>query len=748
MSKQESSVAQTTLSKENNHVLDVYHASSTVYFRPETEEFILLADDACDDFDKHWGELIKCVDEFHQASGEYSTAVEEYGTIFSTPAESASEAPLEEKATKLQSTLDDKKQALQDKLGEFTPQGYQPLVELIPVVTKKKNGRRSGPGSRYIYVKKGYFDELGAGKKHIVSLKAKDKASATESIFIYDKNGNRKGIDTKKLKSQLTNVEFPKPDTSIELFSIDKDDIGEIDKTLTAWADSWNNSLSANNLHTSKHIDISAGAQFMRFTANAGASSSWDAKDGKFTIKGEASAALSIAQGSAGVEYFLPDRVGWPLTYHPEGAMPLDMGMLRVRLKTELIGFVGASTQIESQLQVVTVGADQLLMGKRDKKNTLPRFNARRATGKEFHSQMDSGDEGVTSSMAAFGGAKVELSLEGGVQWLQPVAATVYQGKTGDEAKAAAKFVDFCTIGTSIAGMAGIGAGATFYCTFVNGKFCFKVAASLCCGAGAKGAFLCEVGYKKITDFGAWLAYQLYGLDYHFFELVAKEAFKAYSQIVVMLLSDMRESLLVVLDKFGTVPDTISDMFSDFQTEMIHGLKSSTRRNTLANKINSELGELLTYTPEAKGNLLYLLTRHGVWDHIDINNRGDGIIPDIYFDRKIAIINILSSIQTQREWIKVMTHCSRDGENLALSNPMSEAALVLWQESELRAFLQEGLNRDDELDKIKARIRREVAWGYALAMNNTYDYQLARGDNPLYPRMGEFGPLGNNQALV
>jgi hypothetical protein len=86
--------------------------------------------------------------------------------------------------------------------------------------------------------------------------------------------------------------------------------------------------------------------------------------------------------------------------------------------------------------------------------------------------------------------------------------------------------------------------------------------------------------------------------------------------------------------------------------------------------------------------------------------------------------------------------------DLALSHPMSEDALVAWQESELRTFLQEGLNCDNDLDIIKSRIRDQVAWGYALAMNNTYDYKLAHGTNPLYPRMGEFGPLSDNQALV
>jgi len=32
-------------------------------------------------------------------------------------------------------------------------------------------------------------------------------------------------------------------------------------------------------------------------------------------------------------------------------------------------------------------------------------------------------------------------------------------------------------------------------------------------------------------------------------------------------------------------------------------------------------------------------------------------------------------------------------------------------------------------------IMAHATWGYALAMNNTYDYKLAQGTNPLYPRI-------------
>lgn len=39
--------------------------------------------------------------------------------------------------------------------------------------------------------------------------------------------------------------------------------------------------------------------------------------------------------------------------------------------------------------------------------------------------------------------------------------------------------------------------------------------------------------------------------------------------------------------------------------------------------------------------MLFILTRHGVWDYFDQIDFGDGVIPDFYKERKKAIINIL-----------------------------------------------------------------------------------------------------------
>lgn len=340
-------VATNTLSKQKNNIVVVSHASSNVYFRPDTEEVILLSDDVAGEFNTHCAQLMTCMDDMHHAGELYSTAVERYGKGFCTVSARDSEHQLEVTAVKQQETLNDKKKALQGMLGDFSPKGYDTIVELIPIVTRKRHGNRSGLGSRYVYARKGYYDQLGAGKKHTVSMN--QRSSPEGSIYTYDADGNRKNIDIAKLKAQLKKL--PEVKLPVALFSIDDDDIGHIDKTLTGWADAWNNSLVVDGINIGSHIDVSAGAQFMRFTANAGASGEWEAKSGKLAFKAEASAVLAIAQGSASAEYYLPDRIGWPLVYIPNGAgTPLNMGMLRVYFETELVGFAGASAQIENQL--------------------------------------------------------------------------------------------------------------------------------------------------------------------------------------------------------------------------------------------------------------------------------------------------------------------------------------------------------------------------------------------------------------
>ncbi|MGB2535656.1 ATPase [Hafnia paralvei] len=742
MSDNNKPVSQGQLDKKENNIITVEHESVDTYFITGTQELILLTAEASKQLDEHAREIMTCVDEHHKASENYSAALENYGKVYSQPEKSAELDNLENEVVAAEKILQEKKDALQSTLGDFeaTGAGYKEVVELIPIATKKKPGSKRGVGSRYAFVKKGYIDKLGVGVRHKVKITGKDKASASESIFTRDSNKNIKGINTQKIKNQLK--ELDSDNTGIKYFSAE--DIGKVDKTLTDWADSWNKSLArANETDVNANIDVSAGAQFLRFTSNSGASGEWDPYDGKLSFKVEHSSVLSIASGTVSAKFYMPDRIGWPLKYAAEDRVkPLDMGMLRVYFETSLIGFAGASAQVESQIQVTTIGTKQVVMGIREQE--LPRFRQRRVTGAQFHNAREgkNEDEGLTASAEIFGGAKATLKLAGGVQWLQPKALTEYQGKTGEKAKAAAEFVDFCSISESLVGMAGLGIGGTLRCDFVNGRFCFKIAASLCVGVGAKGCFEAAVDYDKLSDFGGWLIYQLYGLDYAFFEVVTEDAFKAFSQICVMMFTDFKEGLEKEFSALSSTMTSINTRYAAFIKSVYDGLSASQKRNELALNILANRDKLLTFTPESKGILLYFLTRHGVWDHGDPDNYGDSFLRDIYSTRKEAVISVLTSIQTENEWFKVFTHRSKDGRSLAIEdNPTHKSMVAKKQMNELREFLEVDKGRGDEMDVIYSRLRSRPAWGYPLCWNDSELYRLCSGANPFYPKLAKFSPV-------
>ncbi|WP_449104525.1 hypothetical protein [Pseudomonas mohnii] len=750
MSQADTPIAQLRTSRKDPVVV-AYHQSMQCYYRPETEELIFIADQYAGTFENHWREMDFRMNEFHRANAGYSRALEHYvnasvKTLLS---------PLEEQRRKkalmtAESELEDIRAALKEKLGNFSTSAmsYDDVVELIPVAHAKYG--RYGKPKPYVYVKKGFFSTSQAGRKlHAVSMKGKDRKSAAQSIFIQDKHGNTL-ISTSKLTEQLKALEWPK--IKLELKDVLKwvgsdFDLDELknDFVLFDWAESWNHSLRGGTAELSANVDVSGGAQFMRFASNVGASAEFDIAKGNTALKGEAQASLTLASGRVNLTAYVPDRLGWALRYTSKGN-DFNMGLLRLRLTPELSGFVGASVQLEEQLQIARSGDQQVLVG--NPGGRLPRFTERKVRGAVFHQQMAAEDEGLSISAQAFAGARVEGSLKGSLQWLKPTPPA--DANTNIELlKSSGTYTDFCSIGSSIAGLAGAGAGGKFYCTFINGKFCFHVAASLCWGVGAKGGVICEVGANNIVEFGAWLIYQLYRLDYGFFELVNSGAFITYSQYCVMQLEDVEVSVYSIFGKAAWSIQAVGQEFETFIRNLVgkgkDNLEASKKRNKLSNNINAQPEKLLILTPEAKGILLYVLTRHGVWDHLDWENRGDGLIPDIYSDRKEAVIWVLKSIQTVAEWNKVFCRMTSNGESLASGN--DEVSVVRQQEQHLVNFLQEGINRDEDMYKAKHELtviydglKSGIAWGYALAMNDTYYYRLNSLANPNYPGRCAFGP--------
>ncbi len=795
--------AQSQLDKRENNVTQAAHASNNLFYRPETGDVICIKPEASAEFENEWRLMMRLVDSQSKSSEAYSSLLEQYGQLYKQNSNQAGLKPLEKQVTDAEQKMLADKKALADKIGEFSAAGtgYESVVELIPVMARKRRRGESG-GKHYVYVKKGYFDRLQQGRKtesynlHSVQASAEDRQSAADSIISYDRHGNRH-YDFDKLGKQLLKFKVEKPDLAMEFLKYE--DIVDIEETLTDFAESWNQSLLLPNKEFGSSLDVSAGAQFLRFVSNVSSKGEFDPYKGNLSYKGEASAVLSVAEGVAEGKYYFPDRLGWDLKFKAETAnglidasVPgeqklaadaaeiLNMGQLRAYVSCALSGFIGASAQAEAQIQIVTYEKEgklrQALAGRRES-NPVP-FSQRRS-GREFYDRMDKSDEGIDANVELFAGGRATLGISGGVEWLEPKGSADLRNLDEDGQKDAAEFVTFCTISEDISAMYGLGIGGQFKCDFIKGKFCFKIAASLCCGPGVKGAFKCEVGYENIINFGAWMVYQLYSLDYHHLKLISTDAFKSFSMLCVMgTLDGIQSTYDEFIKKAMTVQSVAAEygeVISGFINDLQDQISASERRNQLASRVIAMDAELLKFTPESKGILIYLLTRHGKMDKLDWDNYGNGPLPDLNANRKSAIITILRSIQTRREWDLVFRRISFNG------NPLNVSVSV--KEQELRNFLQTGFDRDDEMDKqralldgravsqdtfdnvtrdlasvtlddqddisiIKRRLKTKISWGYAMAMNDTLYYRLNDTTNQHYPVGGSFGPLSDGQKTM
>ncbi|MBC3948674.1 ATPase [Pseudomonas folii] len=762
MSEADQPVAKNQICKQGAKTT-VHDRGTQCYFRPETEEFVFISPCQATNFENHWREMSVSMDAFHTAKANYSGALEYSKDTPGSVAEKAKDVAAVETAER---EMEEKRKELQKKLGDLSVKGmsYDDVVELIPVLgqgSKSKGGIRP---TRFAYVRKAYFSQIESGLKlHLVSLKGSDERGGAKSIYSIDKSGNTQ-IDMKKLTQQLTALQKPKAKLDLQKVmkwmgsDFDPDTLNK-DFALFDWAKSWTYRIGSDggvqqeqtgHKGDTANVDVTGGAQFMRFVSNVGMNAEFDPKKGQAVFKGEAKSSLALASGVVSQEFYAPDRIGWKLAMQLDDGQEINLGMLRLRGEAELSGFAGASLQLEAQVQVVTNGKQQALVGQSG--GRLPRLRERKDAGIKFYKAMDAKDEGLHLGGEVFAGARLEGSLKGALQWLKPTPPPDPEKPLSPILKSTGTYTDFCTVGNNIAGLAGAGAGVKFYCTFLNGKFCFHVAASLCWGVGAKGGFIAEVDAATIVEFGAWLVYQLYSLDYGFFEAIDERAFKAYSQYCVIKAS-VGENIYRGYDWMVTTPDDIAKMLTEIVDGLwghgTKGLEASKGRNFLARNVIDFREDLLLHTPEAKGILLYLLTRHGKLDHIDPENRTPS--GDIYKDRKSAVIWVLTSIQTVSEWEKVLCHMSADGSSL--TGATSAAEVAREQEAHLVNFLQEGYNRDDELIKARQelvqvynRLKKTSAIGYALAMNNTSYYKFNNEPNYNYPQRCVFGPCASDSS--
>lgn len=629
---------------------------------------------------------------------------------------------------------------------------FQNIVELLPVMIKDPSKSGNIRTNRFAYLRKFVISEDRSHRIKIRELNSSTRESGStrqgsDSIIEEDRHGNKR-YNLKKLTEQLTT-----PQATGKLFKIpgpSKSDYVLRD-LIKPWAEELENILSIDE--ELGILDISGGAQFMRYAYTAQINGDIDLLKGRINLKGELSGEFALAKGAIDASIFIPDRLGilWQLEgLDSQGRVQsYPIGHFRCKLGAYLTGFIGASVGICAQLSVQVVEQNgvkrQVLSGnKGGKKNK--NFKSRNQQGNSINQQIkDTDAQGTSFDASGFLGARAEVGVVGALQWLKPLS--FYSEEQRKELNNQLEFEDFASANPKVGLMAGIGGGVSFYCQLHDGKILIRCHASLCCGVGAKGSLEFAVDFKLIKQFLSWFAHQLFWSNYSYLEFIALDTFKHLKYMMTLVIG-FKES---VSDLLATTFEDVTNIFIRHVSLFSKKLNEVTERNQLAENILNDEELLLFSPPESKGMLIALLMQCNALD-----KKGSWWLPllipaygiqqylanNFYTKRSEAIIKILHTIQTQREWVQVMKNIELDTEKL---DAAKSDAVAAENEQKLRDFLSLGffnlnskyeqhyaelINQENSkqsealLTSIKDIIAKKPAYGCPVMLNTCPEYQL------------------------
>ena len=506
---------QVSLSKEHSDIVDIESEPIQVYISPETEEIIIPEDPKL--FDDEWRLLHYYSEKNRQYEELYSESINLLNRIEmnkqglksnddlkdeilaqSQKISKAIEKPidlnsgsineLENLFSQSLTMLEDEKYQLKSEWEDETMEDgatFSEIVELLPVMIKDPSKSGNIRTNRFAYLRKVVISEDRSNRIKIRELNSSTRESGStkqgsDSIIEEDRHGNKR-YNLGKLAKQLTTPEAKSKLLEISLFGDSGYVLGDLIKP---WAEELENILSFDE--ELGILDISGGAQFMRYAYTAQIKSDIDLLKGRINLKGELSGEVALAKGAIDASIFIPDRLGilWQLEgLDSQGRVQsYPIGHFRCKLGAYLTGFIGASVGICAQLSVQVVEQKgvkrQILSGnKGGKKNK--NFKSRNQQGNSINQQIkDTDAEGTSFDASAFAGARADVGVVGALQWLKPLS--FYSEEERKKLDNQLEFEDFASANPKVGLMAGIGAGFSFYCQLRDGKILIRCHASLC----------------------------------------------------------------------------------------------------------------------------------------------------------------------------------------------------------------------------------------------------------------------------
>ena len=511
--------------------IDVDHSltDGVLLYRPDDNSFIALYPD----------EWLDCREDGHQNK----TAIEELQdanravTEKSLVLQNLLQQPNSAKADIAQArkelddalnTLSQKSEAAKKRIDAITNQKTDPnkLVELLPLTMKRIEGKTHTP--IYVSAKK-LKSALEDKRVYMVEGSAERKKDPKEKIF------NGMTLNVKEVRKRIGNQVRDKGKFEKKWKWAPKD-ADHFSGILTDWAKVMGASATSflergqkeilegllgtdntdpNNPH--RIVDMKPEAQFMRWTAGAGAEATFmpcqgnffDKRDktwgqrfkraskaAQFSVKANAEASFAVGEGKVETIIYFPHAAGWHLDTDALDH-PLDLGYFRLRGDVTLYALAGASVALEADASLMITGDKQGLRG-------TPK-NKAGAKAKV----------GAKGEAKIFAGLKEGVNLAGALQWLNP-EGVVNPGKPkkADVNKAIAAYVDVASVNGDAALIQGLAATLGFECAYRNGNFVVAAKAGACFGLGGSGCVGAKVGAEQIGQFFMCIAHQLKQSDY------------------------------------------------------------------------------------------------------------------------------------------------------------------------------------------------------------------------------------------
>lgn len=779
------------LGRKRDGVIEVESKPCELYISPVTEELVIPENPKL--FDDEWRKLHFYSDKNSQYEALYSEALSLFSQYEQSKAGLSGNDILKEKITvqceKILKAIDDNRAINSSSMTELeqsfikcitaledakyslksewesqvmdSPSTFKDIVELMPVKIKDPNKSGNVKTNRFVYLRQSIISQDKSGRIKIQNVDASTKEGGstkqgTDSIIEKDKHGNIR-YNLKNLAKQLTTPEFK---GQLFRFEADTPNGGLFGESVENWAKELEEAVSGSKDFGIIHV--SGGAQFMRYATTAKISSNFDPLKGQVSVKGELSGQVVLAQGAVDASIFIPDRLGvrWELDGYDSGGkqVPYPLGNFRAKLSGYVSGFVGASACICAQLSVQLIEQEgvqkQVLAGNKggSKGQNLVERNQK---GTNMYQQIKKTDaQGASIDASAFAGAKVAIGLSGSLQWLKPLA--YYSEEEQKALSNQLEFEDFAVASPEVNLMAGAGAGASFHCQWVDGKILIRCHASLCVGVGAKGALEFQVDFQLIWQFVRWFAHQLFWSNYHYLEFVEPDTFKRLKYMMTLVIG-FAEDIKKLLEK---PVESILYIYNDIVKSIGQTLDEVKERNQLAENVLNNKLLLLASPPESKGMLIALLMQFNSLDHkqfwwvpqIDTYGAGQqGLANAFHTKRCKAIVSILHTIQTRREWLQVMKNIEIDINKLDSTKTDADAIANEHKMTEFLSLDFHNYNKDIEAHRtslinqqifeqvndmiaiLKTTIAKEPAYGCAVMVNNCKEYILRSENDLLFP---------------